>query len=527
MPTKQTISESAANDNELLHEAATSSPPSSDGVRQELATHVSELTKFVEAFAHAEGYERFESELIARIFKLGRLFIALFLCLCQERTEVAVTSQRGRARYRRQPPKPRLLGTFFGKVRYWRTYLHQVNGRGGGYYPVDEKLGLTRDGFSFGLLARVVELATKMSYAAAATLTKSFIGWSPSTKTIEEATLGLGRHTQAWFEQAPPPDNDGDVLIIQIDSKATPTATEQELERRRGERRSNPHPNSKRHRGRHHRSERGSKKRLKRGDKSKNGKMVTLVTMYTLRRTKDEFGEPMLLGPINQLHYASYAPKRHALAIAQREAAKRGFGKRTRKTVQVLTDGDNELERLVAEYFPRAIHTNDIVHCIEYIWKAGACIYKEGSARLTRWVEARKEQLYQGHISKMLDDLKKPASRIKNAKRREHYNKLLDYLIARASRMNYADLAMADLELATGAVEGAVRYVVAQRFDEGGMRWIRERAEALLQLRCIQINGHWDQFIAFAHQRTLAESNHHATLLRAQPEPLPTFGLAA
>jgi len=30
---------------------------------------------------------------------------------------------------------------------------------------------------------------------------------------IEEATLGLGRHTAAWFEQAPPPDDDGEVLI--------------------------------------------------------------------------------------------------------------------------------------------------------------------------------------------------------------------------------------------------------------------------------------------------------------------------
>ncbi len=94
--------------------------------------------------------------------------------------------------------------------------------------------------------------------------------------------------------------------------------------------------------------------------------------------------------------------------------------------------------------------------------------------------------------------------------------------------MNYATLAAQDLELSSGMIEGAVRYVVSQRFDEGGMRWIRERAEALLQLRCIQLNGHWDLFVTFAQKRTLQERlNSNPRLLRALPEPLPTFGIAA
>ena len=46
--------------------------------------------------------------------------------------------------------------------------------------------------------------------------------------------LGFGRHTTEWFEQLPPPKNDGQVLVIQIDSKGTPTATEEELNKRRG-----------------------------------------------------------------------------------------------------------------------------------------------------------------------------------------------------------------------------------------------------------------------------------------------------
>ena len=51
-------------------------------------------------------------------------------------------------------------------------------------------------------------------------------------------------------------------------------------------------------------------------------------------------------------------------------------------------------------------------------------------------------------------------------------------------------------------VEGAVKHVIGRRFDDGGMRWIRERAEALLQLRCIEVNDDWDAFISFVHNNT-------------------------
>ena len=94
--------------------------------------------------------------------------------------------------------------------------------------------------------------------------------------------------------------------------------------------------------------------------------------------------------------------------------------------------------------------------------------------------------------------------------------------------MNYDELECEDLELGSGVVEGAVRYIIAQRFDEGGMRWIKERAEALLQLRCIEMNGDWDSFIAFAHAKIARQqrvSRRQISLLRDTPEALPTLGI--
>jgi len=503
--------------------------PTSVQIRCCAEAEVAGLFALVEAAGGKQAYEVFERALVPAVFRLGRLMVALFLCLWQERKQVNTSEERGKERYRRQPAKARMLGTIFGKVRYWRSYLEQTNGRGGGYYPVDVAAGLMADGFSLGVLSRVVQLATKMSYGAATVVFKSFCGWSPSHKTIEHAVLGMGRHTAEWVATRPAPENDGEVLVIQFDSKATPTVRDSELEKRRGPRQPNLYPDSPRHRGRQKRWKRGSKRRRQKGDKAKNGKMATVVVMYTLKHGTDPNGEPILKGPNNRWQYASYAPKRHAFAVARREADKRGFAASSGKRIQVITDGDNDLERYATECFPEARRSLDVMHVVEYLWKAGACLYREGTDVLRGWVEKQKDRLYAGEAATIVRSLRASACDAPTATKRTTLEEIINYLAKRIDMMDYADLAREDLELGTGIVEGAVRYIVSQRFDEGGMRWIKERAEPLLQLRCIELNGEWDAFTQFVQaklSRKQRASRRQIRLLHSAPEPLPTYGIA-
>lgn len=484
---------------------------------------------YLESVARDDAkYAAVERELIRRLFRLGRVLVALFLCLAAEHLPVALHLKRGRKEFRRQPAKPRLLGTFFGKVRYWRTYMHQLSGRGGGFFPLDVRLGLTADGFCLGVLSRAVQLATKMSFSVAVKVMASFMGWAPSTKTVERAVLGLGAHTTAWFEQAESPADDGEVLVIQIDSKGTPTATESELRKRRGKRSQKKRSPSQRHRGRDKRARRGKKKRRNKGDKAKNARMATQLVMYTLKRSEAEDGSPLLLGPINRWVYASYAPKRHAFAVARREADKRGFTKDSGKLIQIVTDGDEDLARYAQEFFAEAIHTLDVIHVVERLWAAGGCLFKERSPELAEWVEGLKEHLYAGRIADLLLEMETQYRAMSKGRKRKRLNDNLNYLVKRTDMMNYDELAAKDLELSSGVVEGAVRYVISQRFDEGGMRWIRARAEALLQLRCIEINGDWERFVAFVHNRICAQQERRLRpqrLLRKKPKPLPNYGV--
>jgi hypothetical protein len=513
-------------------EAAPNQPPSSQELKRSLFSTFERIVEQTEKH-EAPSFMAFEKELLQKVYLLGRLLCVLFLCVREEaeRQRTPVRLERNGRTYTRRPAQPRNLDTLFGVVRYFRTYVRGKDGHG--YHPLDVALGLVRDRVSMNVLSLCSRLATMMSYARVHTTLGWFLCGAPSTEVIEQTVLGLGRRTAEWFERAPAPEDDGEVLIIQIDSKGAPTATETELQRRRGPRKRNPFPQSPRHRGREKRARYGNKPRRQKGDKSKNARMATCVVMYTLK--KDPTGTGWLHGPVNRRLYASFAPKRHAFAIAKREAEKRGFTKESGKLIQIITDGDDDFALYTKELFPHAIHTVDVMHVIEYLYQAGECLYPEGSKDLSAFVDALKERLYGGKEDKVVAELWRryralPLTGPGMRGKRERLHSAIGYLEKRLSQMNYKQLLEMDLEVGSGAVEGAVKYLIGARFDCGGCRWIKERAEALLQLRCIDINGDWESFICWVHDDHHHRGRLHAETIRIQqnsPAPLPTLGLAA
>ncbi len=129
------------------------------------------------------------------------------------------------------------------------------------------------------------------------------------------------------------------------------------------------------------------------------------------------------------------------------------------------------------------MHTIDCYHVFEKLWEAGAAFLTEGSSALKAWVEDQKDKLFRDDAAGVLSDLNK-----------------------RVSKLAYGDLRRRDLVISTGIVEGAVKYIVGRRCDQGGMRWIKERAQAVVQLRCIAANGDWDAFECFVHDRLRLKS---------------------
>ena len=121
-------------------------------------------------------------------------------------------------------------------------------------------------------------------------------------------------------------------------------------------------------------------------------------------------------------------------------------------------------------------------------------------------VEEWKELVYAGRAAELVVRLRRllegvprcgPGTRGK----RMALEKVIGYVEPRVSLMKYGEWREQDLVIATGQVEGAVRHVVGERLDCAGMRWIPGRAEALLHLRCIELNGDWEAFIAWSDEQ--------------------------
>ena len=230
------------------------------------------------------------------------------------------------------------------------------------------------------------------------------IGWSPSTEAMESLVIGLGQRAPAFMATQHSFDDDGEVLVIEVDGKAAPMATEAELEARRQKRKHGQKCGCgcQRHRGRRCRKGK-KKKRKKRGHNSKNGRSATLVAMYTLRGGEDG----KLHGPINKKIWGQFGSRKDAIAWARDQATRRGFGPETNKRVQIVIDGERCLRKQLEELFPRAILTLDVRHAQERLWKAGRLFHEEGSPELAQWVEPLNRLLLRGRVNALLKRLTK------------------------------------------------------------------------------------------------------------------------
>jgi hypothetical protein len=494
-------------------------PDGIDLLEREIHDAVSGMIQQIRGESSGLTLLRFERLLWPGICLLYRLFVALFLATRHNELDVEAHSQ-GVWRVKNSFAI-RNLKTQLGIVQYGRAYLTRRNG--GGWFPLDAALGITSDGYSWRVVDTVTRLATRVSYGATRGIAKAILGWSPSIESIELLVIGLGARAPAFVETHGRLEDDGEVLVIELDGKAAPMATDSELKARRQKRKrkkckSNDSCKCQRHRGRKKRKGKRKKPR-KRGNNSKNGRSATLVAMYTLRKMEDG----KLHGPINKKVWGKFGPRNDMMTWVREQATRRGFGPDTNKTIQVVIDGEPCLRKRMQELFPHAIFTLDIRHPQERLWKLGRLFHDEGSAELDAWIAPLNTLLLDGKIDRLLERLRDMHASI--AKRgpgtkakRNAVAAEIKYLEKRQHMMDYANWRKQDLVMATGIIEGACRYVIGERLDCSGMRWCQVGAERLLQLRCIELNGDWDQFIDWTSAQTAHELTQEKTVtIRGKP----------
>jgi len=502
-----------------------------EGIAQlegQLRDQVEAIICFAQEDSHASllGFERTLWPLVCVVYRLA---VALFLANKNQRLDVSGWLDHWKVE---RNFATRTIKTFCGAVTFGRVYLRPRRGTGNGWFPLDAALGITADGFSWRVIEIATRLATRVSYATAQGLMKGMLGWAPSTEAIEALAIGLGSRAATFVETQGPFEDDGEVLVIEVDGKAIPTATEAEMQSRCGPRKDSTKcgcglKRCQRHRGRKKRKKKGGKKRKKRGHNSKNGKSATLVAMYTLRRGEDG----KLHGPINKKIWGRFGSRHDAIRWARRQAERRGFGPGTDKVVQIVIDGEKCLRKRFEEEFPKTdypqvVITLDVRHAQERLWKIGRLFHEEGSEELAAWVEPLQALLLGGRIKTLLRRLRMvyesiPKRGPNTKSKREELEKQIAYFEEREPIMHYDEYQRADLVLATGVIEGACRYVIGERLDCSGMRWGLPGAEPLLQLRCLEVNGDWGAFINWAEGAYQAEQLEQKLVQVRYKKPKP------
>jgi hypothetical protein len=455
----------------------------------------------------------FEPVLWSAVLAIGRALIGLWIARRAARPRAARYEHQGRT-YEVVGPEKGEVGTRFGKIAYEGPVARVVGWRRAARdLPLDRELGLC-GGFSLAVVTTLVRLCAQMAFASARKTFGSIFEWSPSQRATLRMVDGVGAEARPFVDQAPAPEDDGEVLVIQTDGKGAPAISSREYARRKRPHRRPKSGTTKRHARRERRRESPRPRRTP-GKKSKNAKMAAVGVLYTLRKTEDG-----LEGPINKRVYATFESYRALFEWLLCEAKKRGYG--TAKVTKVLfvADGAETLWDLQQEFFPDAEVCLDWYHVVEKLWKTGKALHRNRRKRLEAWVATQKQRLRRGQVQAVIDELRSilaatPRTGPGNKYRRTILGKTIEHFTKNVSRMRYHHLRRQDLDIGSGIVEGAVRHLVGVRLDGPGMRWSRDRMEAVLLLRCILINGQWDAFTQY-----LAAKNGVA--LRSQPIPTRT-----
>lgn len=441
---------------------------------------------------------RVEGELFDRLMSLGCLLATLWWAHRVEPMPLRAI-RHGRGRYLYRGCSNADVRTRFGVLWLKRPVYALASGTGPALVsPDDRRMGLAAGRMSIGVHLLTAWLVAQTTFDAAVSVLGKLSGYAPSKRAALGIADSLGPVAAAFMADLPAPQGDGEVLVIAFDDKAAPMIRADTHKKRR-------RPHKKLGRGVPRRAARRQKRRenarprRKKGDKTKNGRAAKVAVVYTLAVLPDGTVE----GPINRRVFATFGARTTLVRRVLQDATLRGYPK---KRTLFLADGAMTLWDLWRTHFTSATPCLDWFHLSEYLWAAGSAVYDEGSESLAAWVHARQEELRSDQadaVQVALEELRAKigASGPGTKGRRNRVNDAVRYLRNHRQMLPYRTLLAEGLDVATGVMEGAVKHAVGARLDGSGMQWSPRRAENVLALRLVLINGLWPSFERQAIER--------------------------
>ena len=350
-------------------------------------------------------------------------------------------------------------------VKLTRTY-GACSACGGGFFPLDEELGLLSGGLTPRGEETLVRLASWMPYASAQELLQDLLGIQVSKATAHRGTLGTGQAALAVYE-----------------------AEEERLKQEAPQ------------------APAGADKQAMSGDGAfvhlVGGEWVEVKTLTIGEVTRNKRGE------VCTQHISScsrLADAEHFAEAVLVETHRRGLEQAT--AVCAVQDGAEWLQGLVDSHRADAVRILDFAHAAEYVNEIGQAVRAAGGRLPAKWLEGVLHRLKHQGPSRVLTHLAWLTARYPSDTSQEK----LRYLQKREAHMQYPTYQAAGWPIGSGSVESANKLVVEARLKGAGMRWARQNVNPMLVLRNAVCNRQWDETWAtsLAHRRALRTSHRQA-----------------
>ncbi len=176
-----------------------------------------------------------------------------------------------------------------------------------------------------------------------------------------------------------------------------------------------------------------------------------------------------------------------------------------KKPLVIIMDGQPSLWTAAERLPENRIEILDLLHATPRIWDASKLFYTKHEEHL-KFIEDRVLRILQGQIKGVIRGLKQMASKRKLSKKKtETLRKICNYLKKNQDRMQYDKYLEKGYPIASGVIEGACRHFVKDRMERAGMRWTIKGAQAMLDIRSVYLNEHWDEFTRFRIKKINSE----------------------
>jgi hypothetical protein len=404
--------------------------------------------------------------------------------------------------------------SIFGKFELKRTVYGTREGQALAFIPLDNRLQLPESDFSYLLQDWDQELAVEQPFGKVNQTMERVLRLHQHVDSLEGMNRQMAEDVRGFRDAlpAPPPAEEGQIFVSTADCKGVVIRGQGTKTVCGGVRPGGVRANQKR--------------------------MAAVGAAYTINpyvRTPDEVVAALFRD-------ANYTPPprpqpchKHVWAILPQGSEKASSGidllydwlleqtllrnPQGRQPTVHLCDGQEALWEARAEYLPdhNSVDILDLLHVTPRLWQAAKLLYGEKNPRVVPFVRQRLTQILHGKVETVVRSLRRLAKeeKLPAAKKKSLY-RIARYLYKNRQRMRYDEYLAKGYPIASGVIEGACRHLVKDRMERAGMHWTIAGAQAMLNVRSVQLSGQWEAFQQYRIEQATDRLYPHRQLVAGE-----------